>query len=174
MDLKSSIRTIPDFPKKGIMFRDITTLLQDPEAYAQMMERLVEEAGKLGDFDLIAGADARGYLFIAPMALEMRKGMVLIRKPGKLPAAVYEVEYGLEYGTSKLQIHQDAIKPGQRVLLVDDLLATGGTALAMAKLVEMCGGEIVGFIFPVELPELKGRELLKDYPVQSVITFEGE
>lgn len=172
--IKDAIRTIPDFPIKGIMFRDVTTILNHPEAFDETMRELSACADKLGDADVFAGAESRGFIFAAPLAWGKKKAFVPIRKPGKLPFDTYKETYDLEYGQEALEIHTDAILPGQKVIIVDDLLATGGTAKAMAKLVERCGGIVLGFLFVVELPDLKGRYVLSDYPMHALVQFEGE
>ena len=171
MDLKSKIRVIDDFPKPGISFKDITTLLKDPEGYHEMVNELVEAAGKF-EFDLVASPEARGFIVGAPVAYAMNKGIIPVRKPGKLPAPAITQPYGLEYGANEVQIHVDAIKPGQRILIVDDLLATGGPAMAAAKLTESLGGVVAGFLFVSELSTLKGRELLKGYKVSTLIQYD--
>lgn len=171
MDFKELIRIIPDFPKEGISFKDITTLLKDPEGYKAAIDQLVVLCKEL-DADVIVGPEARGFLTGAPLAYALGKGFVLIRKPGKLPSETEKIEYALEYGTDQLEIHKDAIKPGQRVVLADDLLATGGTALATTKLVEKLGAEVVGLVFLIELTGLKGREILKNYNVKSLVQYE--
>lgn len=173
MDLHSVIRTIPDFPKKGIMFRDVTTLFKDSTALSKVAEILIESAKDLG-ITKVAGIDARGFVFGGMLAHGLNAGFVPIRKKGKLPADVYCETYDLEYGTDTLEIHKDAISAGEKVLLHDDLLATGGTAAAAARLIEQCGGKIVKVSFIIELPELKGREKLKTYHVHSLISFDGE
>jgi len=170
VNLKDKIRVIPNFPKKGISFKDITTLLKDKEAYNFAVDSLAE-ACREWEPDIIVGPEARGFVIGAPLAYSLNIGFVLIRKPGKLPAETVRYEYELEYGTDVLEIHKDAIQPGQRVVIADDLLATGGTALACAKLVEKLGGKVVGFAFLVELEYLKGRELLKDYEVRSIVQY---
>jgi adenine phosphoribosyltransferase len=170
MNLADYIRTIPDFPEEGIIFRDITTLLKDGSAFHEMVDRIgAPIAGK--EIDLIIGPEARGYLFGAPLAYAMGKGFILARKPGKLPAETVRHEYDLEYGVDALEVHLDAIQPGQKVVIVDDLLATGGTALAVAKLVEKMGGEVVAFSFAIELLDLGGREKLRGYEVHTVLTY---
>ncbi len=170
MDLKSKIRSINDFPQEGIIFRDITTVLKDGEAFSYAIEEM-HNACKEFEFDLICGPESRGFIFGTPISYIEKKGFIPIRKPGKLPAETISQEYDLEYGTSKLEIHKDAIKPGQRVIIVDDLLATGGTAEAIAKLVEKCGGVVAGFVFFIELEFLEGRQLLKDYDVVSIVKY---
>ena len=170
MDLKKWIRTIPDFPQEGILFRDITTLLKDPEGLQEAIRQL-QEGTKDMEYDVIVGPESRGFIFGVPLAYAQGKGIDALRNPGKLPAAVFSQDYELEYGVSRLEMHQDAILPGQKVLIVDDLLATGGTAGAIAQLVCNAGGSVAGFAFLIELTDLKGRDLLSEYPVCSVITF---
>lgn len=172
MDLKSKIRVVENFPKEGISFKDITTLLEDGDAYSVAIEKCLEEVKDVA-FDLIVGPEARGFLMGAPMAVVSKKGFVPIRKPGKLPYETVKHEYQLEYGSDTLEIHKDAIKPGQRVLIADDLLATGGTAKAACELIEKLGGVVAGLVFLVELDFLNGREILKDYNVYSVLSYES-
>ncbi len=169
-DFKKTIREIPDFPKEGILFYDVTTLLKNPEAYGELITQMAESLRAL-DVDVIVGPEARGFVVGAPVAYAVGAGLVLARKPGKLPAEVFSLSYGLEYGSDSLEIHRDAIKPGMRVAICDDLLATGGTALATAKLVEQMGAEVVGLRFAIELLDLNGRERLKDYDVISFIKY---
>lgn len=170
MDLASLIRDVPDFPVKGILFRDLTTLLLDGAAFREATEALVEPyRGR--KVDLVAAIESRGFIFAAPVACELGVGFVPIRKPGKLPAETISVEYALEYGTNTLQIHRDAIKPGQKVLLVDDLLATGGSAKAAVQLIERLGGQVIGISFLVRLTALKGIDNLRGYEVHAVIDF---
>ena len=171
MDFKKKIRVVEDFPKKGISFKDITTLLKDREAYHETVEALVDRC-RGRNVDLIVGPEARGFVLGAPVAYGLNAGFVLVRKPGKLPAETVRYEYGLEYGTDILEIHKDAILPGQRVVIVDDLLATGGTALAVVRLVEKLGGKVAGILFAMELSFLNGRETLKGYDVYSLIQYE--
>ena len=171
--IKDYVTTIPDFPEPGIMFRDITTVLQDADG----LRLAIDEMQKLlsgVDFDVIAGTESRGFILGTPLAYNLNKPFVLIRKKGKLPREVISKEYELEYGTAVIEMHKDAIKPGQKVVLVDDLIATGGTMLAAAQLVEELGGEVVKMLFMIELAGLNGRELLKDYDVASVATYEGK
>jgi adenine phosphoribosyltransferase len=169
--LKKLIREVPDFPKKGILFYDITTLLKDKSGYATLIDLLAERyIGK--DIDLILGMEARGFIFGPALAYRLNAGFVPVRKPGKLPAPTTRVEYDLEYGSNVLEIHKDAIQEGQRVLIVDDLLATGGTAEATAKLANSLGGEIAGLAFVVELDFLHGRDKLKPHDVFSVLHYE--
>lgn len=170
MDLKQAIRVVPDFPKEGVSFKDITTLLKDKEAYTYTIDSLVEYC-KDKNVDVIVGPEARGFVIGAPLAYGLRIGFVPVRKPGKLPAKSITYEYDLEYGKDALEIHEDAILPGQRVIVADDLLATGGTALATSKLVEGLGGIVVGFVFVIELEYLKGRELLADYEIIAPIKY---
>ncbi|MBL7032678.1 MAG: adenine phosphoribosyltransferase [Candidatus Delongbacteria bacterium] len=171
--LRQSIRTIADFPKPGIMFRDITTLLQNPEAFSLALTTMQELALPLRPQQII-GTESRGFIFAAPLALKLQAGFVPVRKPGKLPAATISVTYELEYGTDELEIHTDAIRAGERVLLVDDLLATGGTIRATCNLVEQLGGVVVGCIFLVELDFLQGRRRLEGFPVYSLVNYESE
>lgn len=173
MDYKSLIREVPDFPKKGISFKDITTLLKDGPALRQVTDELAAHFVDLKP-DVIVGAESRGFLLGAPLAYKMGCGLVVVRKPGKLPAAVAKVSYQLEYGEDSLEIHLDSIKAGQRVLVVDDLLATGGTMAATAELVKKLQGEIVGFAFLIELDDLKGRQKLEPYEVYSMVHYEGD
>jgi len=169
--LKNLIREVPDFPKKGILFYDITTLLKDKAGYATLIDVLAERYIGKG-VDLILGMEARGFIFGPALAYRLSAGFVPVRKPGKLPAATERVEYDLEYGSNVLEVHKDAIQKGQRVLIVDDLLATGGTAEATAKLARGLGAEITGLAFVVELDFLKGRDRLKPYDVYSVLHYE--
>lgn len=171
MDLKSILRHVPDFPKPGIDFIDITTVLQDPTALKYALDSMGELMESFGDFDLIVGPESRGFIFGMPLAYAHGKGFVPIRKRGKLPAKTVRVEYGLEYGTDVLEMHADAIRPGQRVLIVDDLLATGGTTQANIKLVEEVGGIVVGVLYFIELGFLPGREKLGKLPVKALISF---
>lgn len=168
MDLLSIVRDIPDFPKPGIHFKDITTLLKDPIAFRYTIDRFVEYA-KAQQPDVIVAVESRGFIFAAPIAERLGAGFVPVRKPGKLPAVTTKIEYELEYGTGVLEIHTDAIEKGQRVLIVDDVLATGGTIEATRKLVEQFGGVVVGFAFLMELTFLGGRNKLAGYDVFSLI-----
>ncbi len=169
-DLKSLIREVPDFPKSGILFYDITTLLKNPRGLARVIDGLCEAASGL-DVDLVAAIESRGFLFGPAIALRLGTGFAVIRKPGKLPSAVTRVEYDLEYGTDSIEIHNDAVRPGQRVLIVDDLLATGGSAAAAVRLVEQLGGIVVGLQFAVELDFLGGRTRLDGYEVGSLLHY---
>ena len=169
--LKKLIREVPDFPKPGILFYDITTLLKDKTGFAQLIDLFSEHyIGK--QIDLILGMEARGFIFGPALAYRLNAGFVPVRKPGKLPAATMKVEYELEYGSNALEIHKDAIQKGERVLIVDDLLATGGTTEATARLVKSLGGEIAGLAFVVELDFLSGREKLKPYDVFSLLHYD--
>ncbi len=177
MPIKSRIRTIPDYPKKGIMFRDITTLIKDPVGFRLVIDNFTQRYIK-GDveFDLVVGIEARGFIIGGALSYTLGKGFVPIRKPGKLPADVVSEEYELEYGTDKMEIHKDAIEKGAKILLVDDLLATGGTALAAAALVEKLGGVISEMAFIVNLPDVGGYKKLKDkgYALFCLTEFEGD
>jgi adenine phosphoribosyltransferase len=170
-DLKDYIRDVPDFPEPGILFRDVTPLLQSPQAFRAAIEQLGTYV-KSREPDAIVGIESRGFLFGTPIAAELGLPFVPVRKPGKLPAAHMSVEYSLEYGTGQLDIHADAIDRGQRVVIVDDLLATGGTALGAAKLVEMIRGRVAGMAFLIELAALPGRERLDDYDVFAAVVYE--
>jgi len=170
MDLAKLIRDVPDFPVKGILFKDITTLIRDPDAFQEAVDALVDRYIDK-DIDIVAAIESRGFIFGAPLAYELAAGFVPIRKAGKLPAEKISASYTLEYGTNTLEAHKDAIRRGQRVLLVDDLLATGGSAKAAAELVERLGGEVVGIAFLIELKALKGLEKLKGYDVFALIKF---
>jgi adenine phosphoribosyltransferase len=169
-ELRARIREIPDFPKPGILFYDITTMLKDPGAYRESID-LMLEPWRNDRVDLVIGMESRGFIFSAPMAYLLKAGLVPVRKLGKLPAETITVEYALEYGSNTLEIHRDAIQPGQRVLIVDDLLATGGTVRGTIDLVERLQGEVVGLGFLVELEFLKGRERLQGVRVESVVRY---
>jgi adenine phosphoribosyltransferase len=169
--LKKLIREVPDFPKKGILFYDITTLLKDKTGLAMLIDKLSEHYIS-EDVDLVLGMEARGFIFAPALAYRLNAGFVPVRKPGKLPAECVSFDYALEYGSNTLQIHKDAIQKGQRVLIVDDLLATGGTAEATAKLAESLGAKIAGLGFVVELSFLNGRNKLKGYDVMSLLTYD--
>lgn len=171
--LRQSIRSIPDFPKKGIVFRDITTLLKDQDAYQKTVD-LCFEKYKGSKIDKIVGIESRGFIIGGALAYKLNVGFVPIRKPGKLPAETLREEYHLEYGNDAIEIHKDAIKPGERVLLHDDLLATGGTMKAACKLVENLGGKIIAITFLIELAFLNGRSLLSNYNVDSIIKYDQE
>ena len=167
------IRSIPDFPKKGVNFRDITTVLQDSEGFQLAIDSMQKELEGL-EFDTILGAESRGFIFGSPLAYNMKKSFVPVRKKGKLPYETIEMEYDLEYETATLEIHKDAVHPGDKVVIVDDLIATGGTIEAITKLVEMLGGEVVKIVFLLELEGLKGREKLADYDVASIVKYPGK
>lgn len=175
MSLKSKIRTIPDFPKKGIMFRDITTLIKDPEGFKEAIDSFVNRY-KNTQIDYVVGVEARGFILGGAIAYSLGKGFVPVRKPGKLPYESLSYEYELEYGVSTLEVHTDAIKKGDKILIVDDLLATGGTAIAAARLVEQLGGVVVEMAFIVDLPEVGGRKNLEEngYKMFHLVEFEGE
>ncbi len=166
------IRSIPDFPEPGIIFRDITSVIQDADGLQLAIDEMQKCLEGL-DFDVIAGAESRGFIFGMPIAYNLHKPFVLIRKAGKLPCETISQTYDLEYGSATIEMHKDAIKPGQKVVLVDDLIATGGTMEAAAKLVEQLGGEVVKMLFLLELKGLKGREKLAKYDVASVVAYEG-
>ena len=172
-DLKQKIRNVQDFPKPGIGFKDITTLIKDDAAFKKSIDALADQYNP-DDIDVIVGIESRGFIFGAALAYKWGKGFVPVRKPGKLPAEKIREEYQLEYGTDAVEIHKDAITPGQRVLIIDDLLATGGTVAAAANLVEKLSGNIVGISFLIELSFLNGREKLGRYNIHSLITFESE
>lgn len=169
------IRTIPNFPEEGIMFRDITTVLEDADGFQLAIDELQKKLEGI-DFDVIAGAESRGFVFGAPLAYNMHKPFVLIRKKGKLPCETVEEEYDLEYGTATIEMHKDSIKPGQKVVLVDDLIATGGTIKAGAHLIEKLGGEVAAMLFLLELSGLEGRKMLESegYRVESVVNYPGK
>ena len=169
-DLRAKIREVPDFPKPGILFYDITTLLKDADAFREVIDRMAEMV-KDERIDLVVGMESRGFIFAAPLADRLGAGFVPVRKLGKLPAETLEVEYDLEYGTATLEIHRDAIRAGQRVLIVDDLLATGGTVLGTIELVSRLGGEIAGLSFMVELTGLGGREKLGEFAIHTLLAY---
>jgi adenine phosphoribosyltransferase len=173
MDYKKYIADVKDFPIEGILFRDVTPLIQDGEAFDSVCNDFAEFAKEV-DADIIVGPEARGFIFGCPVACKLKKGFVPIRKPNKLPRETVSMSYDLEYGSNVLSIHKDSIKPGQKVVLVDDLIATGGTIEAAAKLVEQLGGEVVKIIFLMELAGLEGRKKLAKYDVGSVICYEGK
>ena len=170
--LEDYVVSIPDYPDPGIIFRDVTSILQDAEGLKLAIDSLQAELDGL-DFDVIAGTESRGFIFGMPIAYNLHKPFVLVRKKGKLPRETVSASYDLEYGSAEIEMHKDSIKPGQKVVLIDDLIATGGTIEAAAKLVESLGGEVVRIIFLMELAGLKGREKLKNYDVRSVIRYEG-
>ncbi|MDO4594623.1 MAG: adenine phosphoribosyltransferase [Tissierellia bacterium] len=171
MDLKSKIRVIEDYPAKGISFKDITTLLKDSEAYAHTLD-LLADAIRDYEFDYIIGIEARGFMFASALAYKLNKGFIPVRKPGKLPAETVSESYDLEYGSDSIEIHFDALNKGDKVLILDDLLATGGTSLACAKLVEKMGAKVSCLEFVIELEDLNAREILKDYEVISLIRYD--
>ncbi|PIP35937.1 MAG: adenine phosphoribosyltransferase [Desulfobacterales bacterium CG23_combo_of_CG06-09_8_20_14_all_52_9] len=173
MDLKEAIRTVPHWPIEGVMFRDITTLLQDPGAFRKACDLFYERYRDM-DLDKVVGIDARGFIFGSVLAYKLNTGFVPIRKKGKLPYKTVSESYTLEYGTSVVEIHEDAIRKGERVLIMDDLIATGGTISAATRLVERLGGIIVECAFLVGLPDLKGRELIQNYKIFTLTEFEGE
>jgi adenine phosphoribosyltransferase len=171
--IEEYVKSIPDFPEKGIIFRDVTSVLQDADG----LQLAIDEMQKFlegVEFDVIAGTESRGFIFGVPIAYNLHKAFVPVRKKGKLPRETVSAEYELEYGKAEIEMHKDAIQPGQKVVLVDDLIATGGTIEAAARLVEELGGEVVKIIFLMELEGLKGREKLKGYDVESVIHYEGK
>jgi adenine phosphoribosyltransferase len=169
-DLRALIREVPDFPKPGILFYDITTLLKDPEAFRSVIDHMAEQVRDT-QIDIVVGMESRGFIFSAPLAYQLNAGFVPVRKLGKLPAETLEVEYELEYGTATLEIHRDAITQGQRVLIVDDLLATGGTVMGTIELVRRLGGEIAGLSFMVELTGLHGRDKLDEFEIHTLLTY---
>ncbi len=171
--LEEYVRSIPDFPEKGIIFRDVTSVLQDTDGLQlaiNTMQDLVQDL----DYDVVAGPESRGFIFGTPIAYNKRKPFVLIRKKGKLPCETVSVDYDLEYGKATIEMHKDSIKPGQRVLIVDDLIATGGTTEAMIRLVESLGGEVAGIVVLIELAGLKGRERIAGYRLDSAIVYPGK
>jgi adenine phosphoribosyltransferase len=175
--LKKMTRSIRDYPKEGIIFRDLTTIFQDSKAFSTALDLMRNSLkgleSELGPINKLAGIEARGFVLAGALAGQMGKGVVLLRKPGKLPYDTLRVEYMLEYGEDALEVHKDALAPGEKIVVIDDLLATGGTAGAACKLVEELGGEVVKVLFLVELPELNGRERLSNYEVEAIISFEG-
>ena len=171
--LEEYVVSIPDFPEPGIIFRDVTSILQDPEGLKLAVDSLLKMVKGL-DFDLVVGAESRGFIFGMPVAYELGKAFVPARKPGKLPRETVSAQYELEYGTSSIELHKDAIRPGQKVVIIDDLIATGGTVKAIAGLVEQLGGQVVKICFVMELAGLKGRERLSGYDVESAIIYEGK
>ncbi len=172
-ELKDYVKSIPDFPEPGIIFRDITTVLQDADGFHLAIDELKKLLEGV-EFDAVVGAESRGFIFGAPLAYDLHKPFILIRKKGKLPRETVSQEYELEYGNAAIEMHKDAISKGQKVVLVDDLIATGGTLAASVKLVEQLGGEVVRIICLMELAGLKGRDALKGYDVDAVITYEGK
>ena len=174
MDLKKYIRSVPDYPKKGILFRDITTLIKNPEALKFSIDRIIEISKKL-KFDKVAAIESRGFIFASTVSYLTKKPLILFRKKNKLPAERYSVDFELEYGQATIEVHKDSIDKGEKILVIDDLIATGGTAEAAAKLVEISGGSIAGFIFIINLFDLPGNKILKDksYFVESILEFPG-
>lgn len=171
MDLKSKIRVVEGYPVEGVSFKDITTLLKDKDAYKQSLDMLEEELKDI-EFDYIVGIESRGFIFGAPLADRLDKGFVPVRKPGKLPGEIEKISYDLEYGNNELEMHKDAIGKGDKVVIIDDLIATGGSAHAAAKLVETLGAEVAAFEFLIELEDLNGREVLGDYKVISLVKYD--
>lgn len=171
MDIKSKIRIIEDFPKKGISFKDITTLTSDSKSFSEAIDMLIERVKGI-DFDYIVGIEARGFILAAPMAMRLNKGFVPVRKPGKLPGKIIQKEYSLEYGKNKIELDADVFKPGDKVLLIDDLLATGGTAKAALDLIEQAGAKVTCVGFLIELTDLKGMELFKNYEHFSLVQYD--
>ena len=174
MNLKDFIRSIPDYPKKGILFRDITTLIKNENAFEETINQIVEKSKKY-KFNKIAAIESRGFIFASVISYILKKPFIMLRKKNKLPADVYSVDFELEYGTATIEVHKDSINKGESVLIVDDLIATGGTAEAAAKLVELCGGKVTSFIFVINLYDLGGsiNLLKKNYKVESLIDFPG-
>ncbi len=172
-DLKEYVISIPDFPEPGIIFRDVTSILQDADGLKLAIDSLLEKLEGL-EFDVLAGTESRGFIFGMPLAYELGKPFILVRKAGKLPRETVRETYDLEYGSATIEMHKDAIKPGQKVVLIDDLIATGGTMKAAVDLVEQLGGEVVRILFVMELAGLEGRKQLEGYDVESVIVYEGK
>ena len=174
MDLKKYIRSIPDYPKKGILFRDITTLIKNPEAFKFTNDKIIEIAKKM-QFDKVAAIESRGFVFAATVSYALSKPFVLLRKKNKLPAETYSVDFTLEYGDATIEVHKDSISDGEKILVIDDLIATGGTAEAAAKLIKISGGSVAGFIFVINLFDLPGNKQLKDkgYKTECLIDFPG-
>lgn len=170
--LEEYVRSIPDFPEEGIIFRDVTSVLQDAEGLHLAIDTMQDKIKDIA-FDVVAGPESRGFIFGTPIAYNNRKPFVLIRKKGKLPCETIETSYDLEYGQATIEIHKDSIRPGQKVLIVDDLIATGGTTEAMIHLIEELGGIVVGIVVLIELAGLKGRERLKDYRLESAVCYDG-
>ena len=174
MDLKKYIRSIPDYPKKGILFRDITTLIKDPKAFKFTNDKIIEIAEKM-QFDKVAAIESRGFIFASTVSYALNKPFILLRKKNKLPAKTYSVDFTLEYGEATIEVHRDSINSGEKVLVIDDLIATGGTAEAAAKLIKISGGIVAGFIFVINLFDLPGNKLLKDkgFKTEFLIEFPG-
>ena len=171
--IEEYVRTIPDFPEPGIMFRDVTSVLQDPDGLKLSIDSMIKLLDGV-DFDIIAGAESRGFIFGMPIAYALGKAFIPVRKKGKLPLETVEESYDLEYGSATIEMHKDSIKPGQKVVIIDDLIATGGTVEACAKMIERLGGEVTRIVFLMELAGLKGREKLAKYDVKSVIRYDGK
>ena len=174
MDLKKYIRSIPDYPKKGILFRDITTLIKDPEAFGFTNDKIIEIAKKM-QFDKVAAIESRGFVFASTVSYALKKPFILLRKKNKLPAKTYSVDFTLEYGEATIEVHKDSINSGEKILVIDDLIATGGTAEAAAKLIKISGGIVAGFIFVINLFDLPGNKLLRDkgFKTECLIEFPG-
>ena len=174
MDLKKYIRSIPDYPKKGILFRDITTLIKDPEAFKLTNDKIIEISKKI-QFDKVAAIESRGFVFASTVSYALQKPFILLRKKNKLPAETHSVDFKLEYGEATIEVHKDSISKGEKILVIDDLIATGGTAEAAAKLIEISGGKIAGFIFVINLFDLPGNDLIKEkgYKTNCLIEFPG-
>ena len=174
MDLKKHIRSIPDYPKKGILFRDITTLIKNADAFKFTNDKIIEISKKI-EFDKVAAIESRGFVFAATLSYKLQKPFILLRKKNKLPADTHSIEFELEYGKATIEVHKDSISKGEKILIIDDLIATGGTAEAAAKLVEISQGKVAGFIFVINLFDLPGEKLLKDkgYKTESLIEFPG-
>ncbi len=171
--LEEYVRSIPNFPEEGIIFRDVTSVLQDKDSLRMSIDQMQENLKGI-DFDVIVGPESRGFIFGVPIAYNLNKAFIPVRKKGKLPCETVEMEYALEYGTATIEMHKDSIQPGQKVVIIDDLIATGGTIEAITKLIEQLGGEVVKIVFLMELEGLKGREKLKGYDVSSVIKYAGK
>ena len=171
MDIKSTIRVIENYPIEGISFKDITTLLKDKDAFKKSLDLIEKEIKEL-DFDYIVGIESRGFIFGAPLADRLDKGFIPVRKPGKLPGEIEKISYELEYGENELEMHKDSLNPGDKVVIVDDLIATGGSAKASARLIESLGAEVSAFAFLIELEDLNAREILSDYKVISVVKYD--
>ncbi|BCN29923.1 adenine phosphoribosyltransferase [Anaeromicropila herbilytica] len=172
-NLEEYVRSIPNFPEEGIIFRDITSVLQDKDSLKLAIDQMQDTIKDI-DFDIVVGPESRGFIFGVPIAYNLNKGFVPVRKKGKLPCETVEMEYDLEYGSAVVEMHKDSIKPGQKVVIIDDLIATGGTIEAIVKLIKQLGGEVVKIVFLMELEGLNGRDKLKDYDIEAVIKYEGK